>query len=168
MRRYVLLLVVGLMLGGAVGFVGGMLAYPYVFRTNLVSTNAPVATAQAPPVPRGPVLATGRFAHADPSDPLHHGEGGVEVYENLLRLDADFRVGPGPKYHVYLVPASDVTPNTAVEKTQFIDLGRLRAFAGRQDYPIPAGVDIKNYPYAVIWSTQFNTLISPARLAPAK
>ena len=50
----------------------------------------------------------------------------------------------------------------------FVDLGRLRAFKGSQNYPIPPGVDIKNYPHAVIWCEQFGVLISPARLELAK
>ena len=47
----------------------------------------------------------------------------------------DFKVGPGPKFHVYLVPDADVTPRTEVEKTMFVDLGRLRAILGARGLP---------------------------------
>jgi hypothetical protein len=46
----------------------------------------------------------------------------------------------------------------------YVDLGRLRAFKGSQNYAIPAGVDLKNYPSVVIWCQQFSVLISPADL----
>ena len=47
----------------------------------------------------------------------------------------------------------------------YIDLGKLRAFRGSQKYPIPEGVDLKNYPSVVIWCAEFGVLISPADLA---
>lgn len=158
MRRYFLLLFTGLVLGGIGGFAGGIFVYPYLFLNDIVATEPIVDE------PSHTLVATGRFIHANTSDPIHYGKGNVKAYQDLLRLEGDFEVGPGPKYHVYLVPEMEVTPSTAVEKTMFIDLGRLRAFKGSQNYPIPAGVDIKNYPHAVIWCEQFSVLISPARL----
>jgi hypothetical protein len=86
------------------------------------------------------------------------------VYESLLHLEGDFEVGPGPKYHVYLVPEGDITPSTDVARTMFVDLGRLRAFKGSQNYPIPAGVSLASYKSVVIWCEQFGVLISPAAL----
>jgi hypothetical protein len=81
-----------------------------------------------------------------------------------LQTGADFEVGPGPKYHVYLVPDGNVTPATAVDATMYVDLGRLRAFKGSQVFPIPAGLDLKTYKSVVIWCEQFGVLISPAAL----
>ena len=46
----------------------------------------------------------------------------------------------------------------------FVDLGQLRAFKGSQRYPIPAGVDLKNYQSVIIWCEAFSVLISPADL----
>jgi hypothetical protein len=46
----------------------------------------------------------------------------------------------------------------------FVDLGRLRAFKGSQNYPIPAGLDAKSFRSVVIWCEQFGVLISPATL----
>lgn len=158
MRRYFMIWFIGLLLGGGIGFAAGIFIYPYLFLNDIVATER-VADEPA----RTPV-ATGKFIHANPSDPIHYGEGGVKVYQDLLHLEADFEVGPGPKFHVYLVPADEVTPSTAVDKTMFVDLGRLKAFKGSQNYPIPPGIDLKNYPHAVIWCEQFSVLISPARL----
>ena len=86
------------------------------------------------------------------------------MYDDLVHLDGDFEVGPGPKFHVYLVPEQNVIPSTNVAKTMFVDLGRLKAFKGSQNYPVPAGVDPRKYGSVVIWCEQFGVLISPAAL----
>ena len=49
----------------------------------------------------------------------------------------------------------------------FVDLGGLRAFKGSQRYPIPDGVDLKDYQSVVIWCQHFGVLISPADLRTA-
>ncbi len=46
----------------------------------------------------------------------------------------------------------------------FVDLGRLKAFKGSQNYTVPAGVSLSNYGSVVIWCEQFGVLISPAKL----
>lgn len=109
-------------------------------------------------------VARGRFIHANPSDPVHYGKGKVAVYTKVLHLDMDFEVGPGPAFHVYLVPEEQVRQSSDVSGTMFVDLGRLRAFKGSQKYSIPAGVDLRAYPSVVIWCAQFGVLISPADL----
>ena len=38
------------------------------------------------------MLARGTFIHANPSDPIHYGKGGVTVYEGVLHLEPDFEV----------------------------------------------------------------------------
>jgi hypothetical protein len=95
---------------------------------------------------------------------VHWGRGRVSAYERTIFLESDFEVGPGPKYHVYLVPKASVRKEADVKNAMFVDLGRLRAFKGSQRYPIPAGVDLKNYRSVVIWCEQFGVLISPADL----
>ena len=79
-------------------------------------------------------------------------------------MESDFEVGPGPAFHVYLVPTREVRSSDDVAGTMFVDLGGLRAFKGSQKYRIPAGVDLKAYPSLVIWCEQFSVLISPADL----
>ena len=156
--RAVLLLVVGLIVGAAGGFAVGIVAFPYLFPPPEV--NEPlIAKSEAD------LIARATFIHANPSDPVHYGQGSATIYADLLRLEADFKVGPGPKFHVYLVPDADVTPDTEVEATMFVDLGRLKAFSGSQNYAIPAGIDIADYGSVVIWCEQFNVLISPAAIS---
>jgi hypothetical protein len=141
----------------------GVFAYPHVFLTDIVAKEK--VDKPAPNVERK-VLARGTFVHSNPSDPLHYGKGRVTLYDGLLYLEPDFEVGPGPKYHVYLVPEAEVLPSTNVAKTMFVDLGRLRAFKGSQNYDVPAGVDVTKYGSVVVWCEQFGVLISPAKLTP--
>jgi hypothetical protein len=161
MRKF-LIFVLGGVFGVAVGFALGIFAYPYWFLADIVATDT------KPGAQAGKVVAEGRFVHANPSDPIHYGKGRVTLYERQVHIGQDFEVGPGPKYHVYLVPDAEVTPKTAVDKTMFVDLGRLRAFKGSQNYAIPAGVKPGDYKSVVIWCEQFRVLITPAKLDFAK
>ncbi len=164
MRGYLLTFLLALLLGIAGGFALGIFVYPYIFLADIVAGD------KVPEKPAGQpqrnVLARGTFVHANPSDPIHYGKGRVTVYEGLLHLEPDFEVGPGPKYHVYLVPEAQVLPSTNVARTMFVDLGRLRAFKGSQNYEIPVGLDLAKFGSVVVWCEQFGVLISPAKLGP--
>lgn len=159
--RGIVVFVIGGVLGLAGGFAVGIFVYPYVFLADIVATETVDRDAKT-------IVATGTFIHANPSDPVHYGSGKVTVFRDSVFLDEDFKVGPGPKFHVYLVPDAEVTTKTEVAKTMYVDLGRLRAFQGSQNYPIPGGVDPARYKSVVIWCEHFGVLISPAKLMPAK
>ena len=159
MKRAFIGFVAGGLLGAGLGFTVGIAVFPYLFPPPEV--NEPLTGRT-----QDDALARASFIHANPSDPIHYGRGTATIYADLLRLESDFEVGPGPKFHVYLVPLAEVTPDTEVEKTMFVDLGRLKAFAGSQNYGIPEGVDLVNYQSVVIWCEQFNVLISPATISP--
>jgi hypothetical protein len=154
--------IIGFLLGGTLGGIAGfaiaIFVYPFIFLADIK------AAEKAPESSQQKIIATGTFIHADPADSFHYGKGSVTVYEKTVHLGADFEVGPGPKFHVYLVPVENVTPKTDVAKTMFVDLGRVRAFKGSQNFSIPAGIDIKKYPSVVIWCEQFGVLVSPAKL----
>jgi len=150
-------LLVGAILGSLVGFAAGIFYFPFLFPP-------PQVNEQVADRDKRTAVASATFVHADPSDPIHYGVGGATLFEGLLHLEADFEVGPGPKYHVYLVPEENINPDTRVEETMFVDLGRLKAFSGSQNYPVPEGVDLRDYKSLVIWCEQFNVLISPAAL----
>ncbi|MCK5363896.1 MAG: DM13 domain-containing protein [Gammaproteobacteria bacterium] len=157
MKNFISGLFFGVVLGFVAGFAAGIFVFPYLFPPPPVNEAVDSAIS-------GEIVATGSFIHAKPSDPVHYGKGRVSVYPNVLHLETDFEVGPGPKFHVYLVPESDITPATRIEETMFVDLGRLKAFTGSQNYPIPAGVDLARYGSVVIWCEQFGVLVSPAML----
>ena len=158
MKKSIIIFVVGGLLGTAAGFALGVFVYPYIFLADIV------ATEKVDDKPARKIVATGTFIHANPGDPIHYGKGKVTAYQDLVHLEGDFEVGPGPKFHVYLVPEKSVVASTNVARTMFVDLGRLKAFKGSQNYDIPAGVDVAKYDSAVIWCEQFSVLISPAAL----
>ena len=157
MLRWITVFLIGGVFGTAFGVAVGFFAFPYVFPPPEAMD---VLTAEE----KTAKVASGTFIHANPSDPIHYGSGGVDVYEGTVFLNEDFEVGPGPAFHVYLVPKEKVRQSSDVSGTMFIDLGKLRAFKGSQKYPIPTGIDLKNYPSVVIWCAQFGVLISPADL----
>ena len=158
MRTSIIIFVVGALLGSTAGFALGIFVFPYIFLADIV------ATERVDDKSARTIVATGMFIHANPRDPIHYGKGKLSVYQDLVHLDGDFEVGPGPKYHVYLVPEKNVIPSTNVARTMFVDLGRLKAFKGSQNYPVPAGVDLGKFGSVVIWCEQFGVLISPAAL----
>lgn len=159
--RSVMIFFIGGILGTVFGIALGFFFFPYVFPP-------PQATEQLTEADRSALVATGTFIHANPSDPVHWGRGKVSVYERTVFLEQDFEVGPGPAFHVYLVPKASVRNAGDVKDAMFIDLGGLRAFKGSQRYPIPAGVNLKDYPSVVIWCERFSVLISPADLQASR
>ena len=157
MRRLLLAFLVGGILGTGFGVALGFFFFPFVFPP-------PVATEILSADERQKVVATGEFIHANPADPIHYGRGRETVTQNSVFLEDDFEVGPGPAFHVYLVPKKEVRQSADVVGSMFVDLGPLRAFKGSQRYPIPSGVDLAGFPSVVIWCREFSVLISPADL----
>jgi hypothetical protein len=157
MRRWIFGFLIGGLAGTLFGFALGLFFFPYLFPP-------PPAVETLTEAERTEVVAKGEFIHANPSDPVHYGSGGVTVYDGTVFLEEDFDVGPGPKYHVYLVPKAEIRQSSDVVGTMFVDLGRLRSFKGSQNYPVPEGVDLSQFPSVVIWCETFSTLISPADL----
>ena len=161
MRRFlraIFIFLFGAALGMAFGIALGFFLFPFVFPP-------PAATERLTEADRAALVATGTFIHANPSDPFHYGKGKVSVYERTLFLEPDFEVGPGPAFHVYLVPKPNIRGSSDVGDAMFIDLGGLRAFKGSQRYAIPAGVKLADYPSVIIWCERFSVLISPADLS---
>ena len=185
--RGIAIFFLGGILGTGFGIAVGFFIFPYVFPPPPameqltqadVATSAPsaapsaepsavpsAAPAAAPKQSAAAAVATGTFVHANKSDPVHWGRGKVSVYERTVFLESDFEVGPGPAFHVYLVPNANVRNAAGVKDAMYVDLGGLRSFKGSQRYAIPAGVDLKNYPSVVIWCERFGVLISPADLS---
>ncbi|MCB1520002.1 MAG: DM13 domain-containing protein [Hyphomicrobiaceae bacterium] len=161
MKRGIISFLLGAILGTGFGVALGFFAFPFVFPPPPAAETLSAADKSAA------VKATGSFVRHDPNDPIHWGKGSVEVREQSLFLKSDFEVGPGPKYHVYLVPKAPVRSSGDVSGEMFVDLGRLRAFKGSQRYDIPAGLDLKRFGSVVIWCEHFSVLIAPADLAHA-
>ena len=158
--RSIAIFITGGVLGTAFGVALGFFIFPYVFPP-------PQATEQLADAERSKLVASGMFIHANPSDPVHYGKGHVSVYERAVFLESDFEVGPGPAFHVYLVPKASIRSSSDLKDAMFVDLGGLRAFKGSQRYAIPAGVNLNEYQSVIIWCERFGVLISPADLRTA-
>ena len=158
--RGIAIFALGGVLGTGFGVALGFFIFPYVFPP-------PTAAEQLADAEHSKLVASGSFIHANPSDPVHYGRGRVSVYEHTVFLEPDFEVGPGPAFHVYLVPKASIRSSSDLKDVMFVDLGGLRAFRGSQRYSIPTGVNLKDYPSVVIWCERFGILISPADLTAA-
>ena len=102
---------------------------------------------------------SGRFVGV--GDGIHDAQGVALIVplqdgKNLLRFE-DFHSTNGPDLYVYLA-----TDNTAAD---FVNLGRLKANNGNQNYEIPQGTDISKYDTALIWCKQFSVLFGHAELS---
>ena len=158
--RGVAIFALGGVLGTGFGVAVGFFIFPYVFPP-------PAASEQIADAERSTLVASGSFIHANPSDPVHYGKGRVSVYEHTVFLESDFEVGPGPAFHVYLVPKAPIRSSSDLKDVMFVDLGGLRSFKGSQRYSIPPGVDLKQYQSVIIWCERFGVLISSADLKTA-
>jgi hypothetical protein len=105
-------------------------------------------------------LRTGSFVGV--RDGIHNAEGEAKVIpfqnenSNILRLE-NLRVTNGPDLYVYL--ATDKTAS------DFVNVGKLKANNGNQNYDIPAGTDLTNYDTVLIWCRPFSILFGSAELS---
>lgn len=155
--KYIGVFVVGGLLGTGAGFALGIFVFPFIFPP------PPGMEAVADRAART-VVAEATFIHADPDDPVHYGKGRATLFADLVHLEPDFEVGPGPRFHVYLAPKAPIRRSSDFDESASLDLGRLRAFQGSQSYPIPPGTDLNAYKSVVIWCKAFSVLVSPADL----
>ena len=149
--RALAIFLLGGVLGTGFGVALGFFLFPFVFPP-------PPAAESLTEADRSALRANGTFIQANPSDPIHWGRGKVSVYERAVFLEPDFEVGPGPAYHVYLVPKANIRKEADIKDVMYVDLGRLRSFKGSQRYAIPAGVDLKEYPSVIVWCERFSRL----------
>ena len=115
LARFVIF-VIGGVLGTVFGVALGFFIFPCVFPP-------PPAAEMLTEADRARLVATGTFIHANPSDPIHYGSGKVSVYERAVFLEPDFEVGPGPAFHVYLVPKASIRSSSDIKDVMFVDLG---------------------------------------------
>jgi len=95
-------------------------------------------------------------------DGIHDAQGIVKVIPiedggNVLRLE-NLVVTNGPDLYVYL--------STDKSASDFVNLGKLKANIGNQNYLIPAGTDLSKYDTVLIWCRAFSVLFGSAELKP--
>ena len=93
-------------------------------------------------------------------DGFHNAEGLAKVIplgdgNSIVRLE-NFKSTNGPNVHLYL--------STDKAASNFIDLGRLKANNGNQNYNIPDGTDLAKYNMALIWCKDLSVLFGSAEL----
>jgi hypothetical protein len=93
-------------------------------------------------------------------DGFHNAQGLAKVIpigdgNSVLRLE-NFKSTNGPNVHLYL--------STDKAASNFIDLGRLKANNGNQNYNIPDRTDISKYDMVLIWCKDFSVLFGSAEL----
>ena len=93
-------------------------------------------------------------------DGIHNAEGLVKILtlsngSQILRLE-NFKSTNGPDVHLYL--------SNNKQANDFIDLGRLKANIGNQNYQIPLDTDYNKYKYVLIWCQPFSVLFGSAQL----
>ncbi len=67
----------------------------------------------------------------------------------VLLLD-DFSSSNGPDLRVYL--------STTSGAASFVNLGKLKSTTGKQSYEIPAGTNLTEFKFVLIWCQQFSSL----------
>jgi hypothetical protein len=133
---------------------------PMTGESPVPSQVAPPPPSPAPEPTAEPLLErTGSFRGADD---FHFGEGTARLIETapgefVVRLEG-FAVRNGPDLFVYLSPERRGYDDAALE------LGRLKADRGNQNYRVPAGLDIDDAASVVIWCRQFSQLFATAPL----
>lgn len=93
-------------------------------------------------------------------DRIHNAEGVARVVhidggKDVLRLE-NLAATNGPDLYVYLA--------TDKEASDFVNLGRLKANNGNQNYDIPVGTDLSKYDNVLVWCKQFSVLFGSAEL----
>jgi hypothetical protein len=93
-------------------------------------------------------------------DGIHDAEGiakqiSLEDGRQFVRFE-NFKVTNGPDLFVYLA--------TDKSASDFVDLGKLKANNGNQNYQIPSGTDLSKYNTVVIWCKAFSVLFGSAEL----
>lgn len=105
------------------------------------------------------VLRTGPFVGV--GDGIHSAEGIAKVFplqdgSSILRIE-NLHVTNGPDLYVYLSPDKSAS--------DFINVGKLKANNGNQNYEIPAGTDLSMYDTVLIWCRPFSVLFGSAELS---
>jgi len=73
-----------------------------------------------------------------------------------------FRIDPGPKVRVWLVPRS-ARGDGQIPK-DYKDLGALKGNKGNQQYAIPASIDLRRYRSVIFWCVPFTQTLARANL----
>lgn len=161
--------IITFIIGGIFGFVGGaglmLVFFPFIFPP--AEVNESVATSGGG---GAVVLAESAFRTDSPGqDAGHWGKGGMKIYRDgvgniLLELQADFEVGPGPNFWIYLNGAADIEDEAGFNAdTARVKVAKLKSFTGSQVYELPQAA-YQQAKAITIWCESFGQYIASANL----
>lgn len=164
LRSHLVSLAGGAVLGAAVGAVGMLIAFPYLFPPPPASDAAPTGGAAT-------TAATFRFDEQAPGrDSVHWANGRGALLRTdagwVLRLETDFKAGPGPNYWIYLNTRPVGQKKEFTADAGRVKLAKLRSFEGAQNYVLPAGLDPTTFHTVTIWCESFSQYIGSGALQP--
>lgn len=128
------------------------------------ATSSPTPTAAPTPEARDVELARGRFEDAE-----HSTTGLARVLQpadgtRVLRLEG-LATSDGPDLHVWISNQPSGGAWGSYDDDRYIRLGPLKATNGNQNYPIPAGADLRGMTTVVIWCDRFDVAFGTAPVA---
>ena len=164
MKRFV----VGFLVGGLLGVGGGagvmLIAFPFLFPPPEVNETVSAMSAESANAVVGESVFREGVAGQDPA---HWGKGGVKFYRAedggvLMELQADFEVGPGPNFWIYLNSENGVDDEAAFQADAGrVKVAKLKSFSGSQVYALDAERFAKAKA-VTIWCESFNQYIASA------
>ena len=162
--KKLLLFLGGGVLGAFAGAGGMLIAFPFIFPPPQVNETA---AAGLPPV------GETRFREDSAGqDAGHWGRGGVKFYRAedgsvLAELQADFEVGPGPNFWIYLNQSAGVEDEEDfLADAERIRTHKIKSFSGSQVYKLDAQ-EFANARALTIWCESFGQYIASADLPQA-
>jgi hypothetical protein len=154
-------------LGGVLGAAGGagamLVAYPFLFPPPVSADAAPAALPDA-----APAIAF-RFDESAPGrDAVHWANGSGRVVKTaqgwVLRLDADFKAGPGPNFWIYLNTRAVGDERDFKGDARRVKLAPLKSFEGAQNFVLPPSIDPAEFHSVTIWCESFSQYIASGSL----
>src|SRR5262249_14837299 len=100
----------------------------------------------------------------------HETSGRAEIHEledgkRVLRL-AGLKTSNGPDLRVLLVAADDAQDSDGVKKAGYVEVGKLKANVGDQNYDVRAEADLSKLRAVTIWCNRFSVNFGTAPLRP--
>lgn len=112
-------------------------------------------------------IKTGNFNFLDP---LHYGEGTVQVIElgdrYKIKMSPDFKSADAPDPYIYLSSSQDFKDRAVngVDTSKTINLGKLKSFTGEQEYYVSKSDFDSHNAAVIVWCKKFGVQISRADL----
>ena len=138
-----------------------LIAFPFVFPPPEVNETVSAMTADAP-------LGESVFREGvSGQDPAHWGKGAVKFYRAedggvLMEMQANFEVGPGPNFWIYLNSKTGVDDEAAFQDdNERVKVAKLKSFSGSQVYALDAE-SFERAKSVTIWCDSFNQYIASA------